>query len=53
MLVVPLTRFNVLVGANGNGKSSVLEAITYATQGVVASGATKRSSLKQIVKMDM
>jgi len=29
-LTVPLGRFNVLIGANGSGKSNILEAITFA-----------------------
>lgn len=45
-LEVQLKDLNVIVGGNGAGKTSILEAICYGLFGAVANGATKKELIK-------
>lgn len=45
-LEVALKDLNVIVGGNGAGKTSILEAICYGLFGAVANGATKKELIK-------
>ena len=45
-ITINLDKLNIIIGENGSGKTSILEAICYALYGTTSSGAYKKELLK-------